>query len=81
MYRKEIDNEQMSRYFSGTATAEEQRQLLEWINENPDNERELFVLKDIYEASIYESRLVEAQTESGWLKLKETVLIPFTYKK
>jgi len=73
MYHKTIDNEIMIRYFSGKATAEEQQQLLSWVNESPDNELLLFTLKDIYEASTSVNLPVEAQTEVCWRQMKETI--------
>ena len=73
MYHKTIDDDILIRYFSGKATAEEQQQLLSWVNESPDNELLLFTLKDIYEASISVNLPDEAQTELCWRQMKETV--------
>jgi len=73
MYSKTIDEGMMVRYFSGEATAEEQRQLLAWINENPDNEQMLFILKDIYEASASANLSIAAQTDTKWNRIKNIV--------
>lgn len=69
-----INNDAMIRYFSGNATEEDQRQLLAWINESPDNEQQLFILKDIYEASLLPNAQVGAQTEDEWRKMQKTIL-------
>ena len=61
------------RYFSGNATVEEQQQLLAWVNESPDNEQQLFILKDLYEASSFANLSAEAQTEAGWRDLQKTI--------
>lgn len=73
MNYKTIDNNLIVRYFSGNATAEEQHLLLAWVNENPDNERQLFILKDIYEAGSFSKLSAEAQTENGWRDLQKRI--------
>lgn len=57
------------RYISGDATAEEKQKLLSWISENPDNEQQLFLLKDINEAGESANLSVEAKTEDEWRKI------------
>ena len=68
-----ITDELKVRYFTGNATVEEKRQLLAWLNESPDNERELFILKDIYESGIAANQSIDAQTEEGWRQLKKMI--------
>jgi len=74
MSQKTENNDLIVRYFSGNVTVEEQQQLLAWVNESPDNEQQLFVLKDIYEAGSFANLSAEAQTEAGWRQLLQTML-------
>lgn len=71
MKLSQIKEELIIRYFSGNITEEERLTLLAWINESHENERNLFLMKDIYD-SIGASQLYEeASTSEGWSKLKE----------
>ncbi|MDR1667304.1 MAG: FecR family protein [Bacteroidales bacterium] len=64
-----IDENLMIRYFSGTSSVEDRRQLLAWIAENPENENHLFVLKDLYDANHLHHLYKEAETKKGWEKI------------
>ena len=63
----------MVRYFSGSSSEKDRRMLLSWINESSENEQELFLMKDIYDAAIAPHFYEEAQTSEGWRKLKEMI--------
>jgi len=66
-----INEELIIRYFSGNSSEEDRRTLFSWLNESPENEQQLFLLKDIYDAGITSQLYDEAQTNEGWLKLQK----------
>ena len=61
------------RYFSGNSSDDDRRKLLSWLAESHENERELFLMKDIYDAGLAPQLYEEAQTEDGWLKLQQAI--------
>ncbi len=69
----EITDALITRYFSGNLSQEELQQLLFWINENPENEKRLFLMKDLYDAGAATRLHEEAQTREGWDKLQKTI--------
>ena len=73
MNHESINNDVILRYFSGNDTEKDLKQLLSWVNENPENEQQLFILKDIYESGLLPNVVVEARTEEGWRKLQKTI--------
>ena len=73
MNREPNNDDIIIRYFSGHASEEDMKQLLSWVNEKPENEQELFILKDIYESSLSTNLAIDARTEEGWRKLQKTI--------
>ncbi len=67
----------IARYFSGNLNEDEQQQLLAWVNEDPENEKQLFIMKDIYDAGASKLFFEEAETRAGWEKLRKQI----THKK
>jgi len=70
MKHSSVTDDLISRYISGEIKPEEQHVLLGWLNESPENEKQLFVLKDIYEGAAKERLFNEAQTSEGWEQLQ-----------
>lgn len=63
----------MLRYFSGSIGEEDRLALLSWLNESPENEQQLFLMKDIYDTGIATQFYEEAQTSEGWKKLQKAI--------
>ena len=70
MSKTSVTDDMISRYLSGNSNDEEQRTLLAWINENPENEKQLFVLKDIYDANAAKRLFGEAKTQESWEQIQ-----------
>jgi len=66
MNKTSVTDDMISRYLSGNSNEEEQRTLLAWINESPANEKQLFILKDIYDAAAMTQLFEEAKTQENW---------------
>ena len=64
-----ITGDLIARFLGGNINEEEQRRLLAWIHENPDNEKRLFVLKDIYDGAAGKRLFEEAKTQERWEEL------------
>ena len=65
-----ITDDLIVRFLAGNADEEEQRLLLAWIHESPDNEKRLFILKDIYDGAAGKRLFEEANTQEGWEQLQ-----------
>lgn len=52
----------MQRYIQGDASAEEKRQIIDWIEEKPENRRRYFALRKLYDISLWNADTHEMQT-------------------
>ena len=65
-----MNDELISRFLSGNISHEEQKTLLAWLYENPENEKQLFILKDIYDGAAKERLYRESKNKEGWEELQ-----------
>lgn len=57
-----------------TATEEEKKELLSWINQNEENERFYFMFKDLFDAGNWDKLKQEAETRRLWKELSFKIL-------
>ena len=69
----DLEIEIISRCISGIATEQEKQSVLNWINENKENERVYFMMKDLYEAGSIHNFKKEADTAHEWSKLIDII--------
>lgn len=76
------------KYLSGSATSEEQSQLLEWLEGNPDNQRNFRSLKDAYDLGQIEELLPKSNVDEQWVDLmkkiapsRRSIKTPVLFKK
>ena len=65
-----ITDDLIARFLAGNADEEELRLLLAWVHESPDNEKRLFILKDIYDGAAGKRLFEEANTQERWEQLQ-----------
>lgn len=62
------------KYFSGTATLEEQSQLLEWLKHSRDNQQYFRSLKDVHDLGRVEQLLINSQVDKQWSALRRRLI-------
>ncbi len=60
-------------FIRGTANSDEQKLLLEWIKENPENSKLIFSEKDLWESSQLGSEVLDKIEPEQWLALQERI--------
>ena len=66
-------NQSILHFIQGNANEKEHAEVLNWINENPENRKELFKQKDLWNAAEIDSdRLIELEN-SEWRKLQHRI--------
>jgi transmembrane sensor len=72
MKSKEVMQEIIIRYFDKGLGEGETQELLSWINESKENEKYVAEIKDLWDASVEDARII-ADTENEWRRFRETV--------
>ena len=62
-------------FAQGKADAKEYKLLVEWLNENPENRKVLFGMKDVWEASQIDSYELNKIERQQWMKLQEKISV------
>lgn len=57
--------ELLLRYIRGDASAEEKRQIIDWIEEKPENRRQYFALRKLYDISLWNAEACVTEAVAG----------------
>jgi ferric-dicitrate binding protein FerR (iron transport regulator) len=68
-----INEKLIIQYFAGNVNDKECQLILSWLNESHENEKLLFILKDIYDGMAREQFFSEAATDEGWKRFQNQI--------
>ena len=66
-------NQSILHFIQGNANENEQTEVLNWINENPGNRKELFKQKDLWNAAEIDSDRLKELENNEWLELQHRI--------
>lgn len=69
----ELHTELITKCINKTASETEKQELLNWINQDKENESYYFQIKDLYEATNWTKMQYEAKTPQNWEQLKSAI--------
>lgn len=73
--KKQNIKKAIEHFIQGNASPEMQKHLLDWLKENPDNQKLLFGDKDLWNASQLGSSELEEIEVQQWIKLQERISV------
>ena len=70
-----MDDKLLFRYIKGNSTPEEKRQVVEWLNESPENEKKYLTLRKLYDLSIWNIDQQDLKSGGKRVRLARKIVI------